>query len=106
MEYVSFGMLLLGIVVGITLIFINVRIRSSLLGSFFRKSYAFATAGCVAFSLGFLSELIGLFFPEINLFILSHAFLLVSIFLFALVGILFPKEASEALSEKNQDLRK
>ncbi len=105
--YIVTTVLIIGVVVGITLIGINIRTRRTLLGSFFKRSYGLATIGCLFFTFGFAIQLFSYFEYEGVVFeVVHHTLLLLSIIFFTLVGMNFPKEAGEALAEKLKETEK
>jgi len=100
-SYISLSIVFLGVGISIILIFQNIKLKKSLIGSFFKRSYNLATLGSIFLLLSFFVE----FLEEIGFLgaiagPIHHIFLLISSLAFFSVAVVFPKETEKILSDK------
>ncbi|RJQ23145.1 hypothetical protein C4565_10975 [Candidatus Parcubacteria bacterium] len=102
--YISIFVVFLGIAVSIFIVIQNIKLKRSLIGSFFKKSYNRATFGSIFLLLSFLTELLetlgilgSIAYP------IHHIFLVISSVAFFSVAIIFPKETESILSQNKEE---
>jgi len=101
MDSISFIVIILGVVIAIALFIKNRQLSRSLTGSFFKKSYSYATLGSAFLALSFAMEALPwVGFDEVLMDTIHHVLMLLSSISFFWVAVEFPKEVDAALSGK------
>jgi|GEM_PF-1364969 len=92
-----------GIILGLALVFLNIKTSRSLTGSFFKKYYKWMIIGSIFFTFGFATETAEVFGANDLIAEGLHNILLVlSVIIFAFSSIELPKEANKYMQSQQK----